>query len=62
MKLKAWQKSLGLKDREVEKASGVSIDTIRKLGRAPMSEEMLNAIEAAINAARLSKIKLLTAG
>lgn len=62
MKLKARQKNLGLKDREVEKASGLSIDTIRKLGRINMTDALLDELESAIEAARMSRIKSLQAG
>jgi hypothetical protein len=39
-----------------------SIDTIRKLGQGPISEEMLNIIERGIEGARLAKMKVLEAG
>ncbi len=60
--MKARQKNLGLKDQEVQRASGLSIDTIRKLGKVSMSAELLDSLEQGIEAARLAKISVLQAG
>lgn len=62
IRLKARQKNLGLKDQEVQRASGLSIDTIRKLGKVSMSAELLDSLEQGIEAARLAKISVLQAG
>ena len=62
IRLNARQKNLGLKDQEVQRDSGLSIDTIRKLGKVSMSAELLDSLEQGIEAARLAKISVLQAG
>lgn len=60
IELKKRQRLWGLKDGEVQKAiDGSSIDTIRKLGKAGMSDDLLNELEAGIERARLNRIKVL---
>lgn len=55
-------KSFGLKAPEVHKAmDGGSVDTVRKLGTAQISDEMLDKIEAGIEAARRKKLRALQA-
>lgn len=62
-KLKQRQRLLRLRAKEISEACKggeiePSIDTIRKLGQVGMSPEMLNAIEAGIEKARLKKQSL----
>lgn len=66
MKIRERQKLLGLKDKEVAQAlprDKGSIDTLRKLHKFNLSDEILDLYEEAVERARLNRIKRLqTAG
>lgn len=65
-RLKQLKRKFGLTARNIRDAIPASvecsIDTIRKLGQGPISEEMLDVIERGIEGARLAKMKVLQAG
>lgn len=61
MKLKQMQRQWGLKAKDISNASGgqLSIDTIRRLGKIGMSDEMLDSMEENIEKARQIKFRSL---